>query len=229
LEASQLQIHKLTNNMKTRFVELSLVLVIVAGAVFELRSQPLAAQPNAVSDTDGNDGRYRLVVTPNGMECVIDTKSGRVWHSTLDAAKNMIVFVSFTYENIDGELSTIPNETATSVVSRSQPSSMSQPASSGASQTNTIGPNQNTITKISSLLQEIGYAKKEAQFWQNQLDLVNEGKPFYNFAGWDKDGNIVLGAEVQPSEQEKGLIKAAIKNCLAQQEQKQQELRQLSK
>jgi hypothetical protein len=107
--------------MKSPFVKLSLVLVVVAGAVFALHSQPSGPPPSRAFDTYGNDGRYRLLITPNGMECVIDTQSGRVWHSTLDAQRNMIVFVSFTYENIDGDLSTIPNENATSVVSKSQP------------------------------------------------------------------------------------------------------------
>ena len=120
--------------MKSSFVKLSLVLVVVAGAVFALRSQPSAPMPSRAFDTYGNDGRYRLLIGPNGMEYVIDTQSGRVWHSTFDQQKRMVVFVSFTYENVDGDLSTIPNETVTGVVQRSQPASTSQPSSSGASQ-----------------------------------------------------------------------------------------------
>jgi hypothetical protein len=120
--------------MKSKLLKLSLILVATAGVVFALRSQPSAPMPSKSYDTYGNDGRYRLVITPNGMECVIDTQSGRVWHSTFDQQKQMVVLVTFTYENIDGDLSTVPNETATSVVSKPQPASASQPSSSGTSQ-----------------------------------------------------------------------------------------------
>ena len=78
----------------------------------------------------GNEGRYKLVVTTSSYgdkQYVIDTQTGRVWHSTLDKQKQMVVFVTFTYENIDGNLSTVPNENATGVVSKSQSAGTPQP------------------------------------------------------------------------------------------------------
>ena len=121
--------------MKSPFVKLSLVLAIAAGAVFALRSQPSSPMPSSTYDS-GNDGRYKLVVTTGSYDTqyVIDTKTGRVWHSVVDTDKKMILLVSYTYQNIDGEMSKIPNEAATSVVSRSQPAGTPQPSSSGASQ-----------------------------------------------------------------------------------------------
>jgi hypothetical protein len=107
--------------MKSKLPKLSLILVAAAGVVFAIRSQPSAPTPSKAYDTYGNNGRYRLVITPNGMECVIDTQSGRVWHSTFDEEKKTVVFVTYTYENVDGNLSTIPNETATGLVMKSQP------------------------------------------------------------------------------------------------------------
>lgn len=124
--------------MKKHLIKISLVLVAVVGVVFALRSQPSASTPPFnTSDTYGNGGRYRLIVATDSYgphEYVIDTQSGRVWHSAVDTQKQRIVFVSYVYQNIDGDLSTVPNETATSVVSRSQPASASQPSSSGTSQ-----------------------------------------------------------------------------------------------
>jgi hypothetical protein len=122
--------------MKSQILKLSLVLVVVAGAVFALRSQPSSSPMPSNTYDSGNDGRYKLVVTTGSYgdrQYVIDTRTGRVWHSTLDQQKQMVVFVSSTYENVDGDLSTVPNETVTGVVQRSQPASTSQP-SSGASQ-----------------------------------------------------------------------------------------------
>jgi len=71
-----------------------------------------------------------LVVTTGSYDTqyVIDTQTGRVWHSVVDTDKKMIMFVSYTYQNIDGEMSKIPNEAATSVVSRSQPAGTPQPS-----------------------------------------------------------------------------------------------------
>ena len=123
--------------MKSPFVKLSLVLVVVAGAVFALRSQPSAPPPYKTLDSYGSDGRYRLVVANDNYgvrEYVIDTQSGRVWHLVADTQKQRMVFVSEIYQNVDGEMSTIPNEVVTGVVSRSQPASTTQPSPSGASQ-----------------------------------------------------------------------------------------------
>src|SRR2546430_2355130 len=53
-------------NMKSKIPKLSLVLVAIAGVVFALRSQPSAPIASKAYDTYGNDGRYRLVIAPNG-------------------------------------------------------------------------------------------------------------------------------------------------------------------
>jgi len=99
-------------------------MVAGAGVVFALRSQPSTPPPKTF-DTYGNDGRYRLIVA-DSREYVIDTQTGRVWHSVVDMENKMIVFVSYTYQNIDGERSTLPNETATSVVVKRKPSSTTE-------------------------------------------------------------------------------------------------------
>jgi hypothetical protein len=123
--------------MKSPFVKLSLVLVVVAGAVFALRSQPSAPPPFKTLDSYGSDGRYRLVVANDNYgvrEYVIDTQSGRVWHLVADTQKQRMIFVSEIYQNVDGEMSTIPNEVVTSVVARPQPASTTQPSPSTAAQ-----------------------------------------------------------------------------------------------
>lgn len=114
--------------MKSKFLKLSLVAVALGGAVFALRSQPSSPPPARAYDSYGNDGRYRLVVG-DGREYVIDTQSGRVWHSALDVDNKMVVLVSFTYENIAGERSTVPNETATGVVVKPKPTATSESSS----------------------------------------------------------------------------------------------------
>ena len=107
--------------MKKQCLKLALVLFAVVGVVFPLQFQPSSPTPSKTYDS-GNDGRYKLVVTTGSYDTqyVIDTQTGRVWHSVVDTDKKMILFVSYTYQNIDGEMSKIPNEAATSVVSRSQ-------------------------------------------------------------------------------------------------------------
>ena len=115
--------------MKSQHIKLALVLIALAGAVFALRSQPSSSPMPSNTYDSGNDGRYKLVVTTGSYdkEYVIDTRSGRVWHSVADTQNKRMVFVSYIYQNIDGDMSTIPNEAATSVVSKSQSASTSQP------------------------------------------------------------------------------------------------------
>ena len=122
--------------MKSKLLKLSLILVAATGVVFALRSQPSSSPMPSNTYDSGNDGRYKLVVTTGSYdkEYVIDTRTGRVWHSVVDAQNQRIVLVSYIYQNIDGDMSTVPNEMATSVVSRSQPAGAAQPSSSGASQ-----------------------------------------------------------------------------------------------
>jgi hypothetical protein len=100
--------------MKTQILKLSLLVAVVLGVAFALRSQPSTPAPAKSYDTYGNDGRYRLIVA-DSTQYVIDTQTGRVWHSVVDMDNRMMVLVSYTYQNIDGEKSTIPNETATGV------------------------------------------------------------------------------------------------------------------
>lgn len=59
-------------------------------------------------------GRYSLIPAGDSFY-VIDSQTGRVWHRELDPQHNMLVLQSFPYQNIEGALSTVPNETATSV------------------------------------------------------------------------------------------------------------------
>jgi hypothetical protein len=68
-------------------------------------------------------GRYKLVMartSNNGadMPYIIDTQTGRLWHETFDAEKNQLVYVSCVYENVDGQLSAVPNETATGLIQK---------------------------------------------------------------------------------------------------------------
>ena len=123
--------------MKSPFVKLFLVLAVVAVTVYALRSQPSAPPPYKTLDSYGSDGRYRLVVANDNYgvrEYVIDTQTGRVWHLVPDTQKQRMVFVSEIYQNVDGEMSAIPNEIVTGVVSRSQPANTTQPTPSGGSQ-----------------------------------------------------------------------------------------------
>ena len=118
--------------MKSGCMKSGLIVLAVFGATSAPQSQPTppTTTPSNTYDS-GNGGRYRLVVTSssNGdKQYVIDTETGRVWHSTVDQRKQMIVFISFPYQNISGDLSTIPNETATGVVvSSSKTNSTVQP------------------------------------------------------------------------------------------------------
>ena len=74
---------------------------------------------------------FRLVVTTGTLgsnygstsvdkEYVIDTQTGRVWHSALDEKRKQAVLYPFPYENVDEQLSLIPNESATVITSKSQ-------------------------------------------------------------------------------------------------------------
>src|ERR1035438_1208018 len=78
-------------------------------------------QPSSGNTYGNQDGRYRLIVTTStsgnnygttslDKQYVIDTETGRVWHSVVDAQKSLIVFESSPYENLDRQLSFIPNE-----------------------------------------------------------------------------------------------------------------------
>lgn len=124
--------------MKIALTKLSILLIVVAGVVFALHSQPTGQSTDKKTyDTYGSDGRYRLIVaseTYGSREYVIDTQSGRVWHSTLDQQKGMAVLVTDTYENINGDLSTIPNEAATGLMFTPKPASAAQPSQSGTTQ-----------------------------------------------------------------------------------------------
>jgi len=61
-------------------------------------------------------GRYSLIPvnlsTGFNIPYVIDSQTGRVWRQTLDSEHNTIVFVSVVYQNVAGDISTVPNETA---------------------------------------------------------------------------------------------------------------------
>lgn len=124
--------------MKSTLTKLTIVLVVAAGVVFALHSQPTSQSAGKKTyDTYGSDGRYRLIVaseTYGNREYVIDTQSGRVWHSTLDQQKGLAVFVADTYENINGDISTIPNENATELVFKPTSASAPQPSQPGTTQ-----------------------------------------------------------------------------------------------
>lgn len=76
----------------------------------------MAANTNLTASGTANEvqGRYSLIPAGESFY-VIDSQTGRVWHRELDPQHNMLVLQSFPYQNIDGALSTVPNETATSV------------------------------------------------------------------------------------------------------------------
>jgi hypothetical protein len=65
---------------------------------------------------------------------MIDSQTGRVWRQVVDQDKKLLVFESVPYENVNGDISTVPNETATALVQKQQPASQSpdntQPATS---------------------------------------------------------------------------------------------------
>jgi hypothetical protein len=47
---------------------------------------------------------------------MIDSQTGRVWRQVVDQDKKLLVFESVPYENVNGDISTVPNETATALV-----------------------------------------------------------------------------------------------------------------
>jgi hypothetical protein len=105
--------------MKSNLIKLSLAALTLTAVIAVLHSEP---SNSAATTHENQDGRYKLSVvsgTYGVQEFVIDTQSGRVWHTTLDAQKGLAVFVTATYENVSGDLSTIPNEVATTIKMRS--------------------------------------------------------------------------------------------------------------
>src|SRR5258708_374394 len=95
---------------------------VLAIVLFGVAANSLSEPTNGESN-DNQGGRYRLIVVNEGSYStpyVIDTQTGRVWRRVVDTENKMLVFVSMEYKNIDGELSKVPNETATSVFLKSK-------------------------------------------------------------------------------------------------------------
>jgi hypothetical protein len=104
-----------------KLLELCAVTICVAGITIVAAH---SAQTSS-SNTYGNqEGRYRLVVTtgiissgsggtPIDKQYVIDTQTGRVWMSKLEKENNMMILDSFIYQNLDAQLSFVPNEVST--------------------------------------------------------------------------------------------------------------------
>ena len=89
------------------------IAIVLIGVAANVLSEPTNAETN-----DNQGGRYRLIIVNQGtysVPYVIDTQSGRVWRQVPDVQNSMLVFVSMEYKNIDGQLSKVPNETATDV------------------------------------------------------------------------------------------------------------------
>ncbi len=84
---------------------------------------PVLSQPTIGDSSDHQGGRYRLLLVNQGSYStpyVIDTQTGRVWRQAVDSENQMLIFVSLNYRNIDGQLSLVPNETATGVFIRNK-------------------------------------------------------------------------------------------------------------
>jgi len=84
---------------------------------------PVLSQPTTGESSDNQGGRYRLILVNQGSYStpyIIDTQTGRVWREVVDSENKILVFVSMNYRNINGELSKLPNETATSVFLKSK-------------------------------------------------------------------------------------------------------------
>lgn len=60
------------------------------------------------------------------------------------------------------------------------------------------------------------FAKKEGDYWQEQLLLMKSGKPWKPITAWDKEGNPVLGAERQPNERDEEQVRVMMNNCYAE-------------
>ncbi len=152
------------------------------------------AQPATDACGDNQGGRYRLIAVNEGNSSrpyIIDVQTGRVWHQTYDSEKKQVVFTSSTYENISGELSTVPNETATSLVVKN-----SQPATSEP---------QKMDDKVSS-------ADADLQFWQQQLANIKAGKQ------WASSPN---GPPQPPSDSAAETVQLIIKRAQAQKDKQQ--------
>jgi len=105
---------------------------------------------------DSQGGRYRLVMAESGggysQPYLIDTQTGRVWRQVSDQKLNTVVFTPCIYENINNELSTLPNETAQSLVRQT-------PASTSQNTTTAVRRPASSLVKVYSLM-AAGYGKR---------------------------------------------------------------------
>lgn len=162
------------------------VLAIVAFGI----AGNLIAQ-SSINDTPGEQGgRYRLIPINMGtytIPYVIDSQTGRIWRQAPDQEHQSLVFVSCDYMNVEGELSKVPNETATGVHFK------------------------NTKAQVQTDLQR---ATKEAAIWQTLLEQAKSGRAIKPLDGWNRQtGEPVYGAEVQPSDKLKESLQLNIKAC----------------
>lgn len=182
------------------------------------------AQPASGEGGDNQGGRYRLIVVNSAINStsystpyVIDTQTGRVWRQAVDADNKMFVFVSVNYQNIEGELSKVPNETATGIVLKNKAGQGNDFPNS-----NSTANSQSTASELQKLRNEASSANAAAQFWQQQLANIKAGKQWTALQGWDNQGKPIAGPPQPPSDSAAETVQRYVNQAQAQKNQIQQ-------
>lgn len=66
------------------------------------------------------------------------------------------------------------------------------------------------------LAQKSNFAMTEGQVWEQALLNIKAGKPFKPITAFDKNGNPVLGAEIQPTDQHEIQVTNNLQACIAE-------------
>jgi len=81
--------------------------------------------------------------------------------------------------------------------------------------------------EYTKLQQEVSYASKEANAWQEQLLAIREGRSWKPLVGVDSKGNFVYGAEKAPTLQDEEQVRNAMNKCLGHQQTVAQRLQSI--
>lgn len=88
-------------------------------------------------------------------------------------------------------------------------------------------PDAHTLSpEFRQIQQDIYFLSKEAQEWSNALAKCVKGEKFKDINGFDQQGNVVYGAEIEPSSQVEELVRAKFNQCLTSVENNKGKLQQ---
>jgi hypothetical protein len=149
-----------------------------------------------------SQARYALIPVNNGAASstpyVIDSQTGRVWRESLDLEHNTVVFVSVIYKNVNGDISTVPNETETGVVFKDAPQ---------------LRPPTDNASNFSITVAFTNYPDKALLFWKTQLELCKQGHFVIQLNGFDEKGEPVFGQTIPASDEVANQLRLDIANC----------------